>query len=156
MADVTTKNRYPRLKGFDYTAQRSYFVTFVVRDRRAIFIEPRAAQGVVRAAMLYRTRGWYWLYGYCVMPDHVHLVLRPQSKNRSLATIVGHLKRAASHYCRQGGFVFTWQDGFHDRIVREYETSAEMVEYVLLNPVRAGLVSDFAAYPYSGRVDSIR
>jgi putative transposase len=154
MRGMLGKNRYARLKGFDYTAQRSYFVTFVVRDRRAVFFDAGAAKAVIRAMMFYRARNWYWLYGYCVMPDHVHLVLRPQSNRRDLATIVGQIKRAASHYCRQEGFFFMWQDGFHDRIVREYETSAEMVEYVLLNPVRAGLVSDFAAYPYSGRPDS--
>jgi len=104
--------------------------------------------------MFYRARGWYWLYGYCVMPDHAHMVLRPQSQARSLAAIVGQIKRAASHHCRQQGLFFAWQDGFHDRIVREYETSAKMVEYILLNPVRAGIVSDSSEYPFSGRPDS--
>jgi putative transposase len=139
---VLGKNRYPRLKGFDYAASRSYLVTFVVRDRQTVCRNPRAAEAVVRAINFYRLRDWYWLYGHCVMPDHVHLVLKLRATGRPLATIVGHIKRSASHYCRQEG------------IVREYETSAKMVEYVLLNPVRAGLVEDFATYPYSGRLDS--
>jgi len=108
---------------------------------------------MIHAVMFYRRKDWYHLYAYCVMPDHVHLVLGLQKGSPGLSNVVGNIKRAARHFCKRVNRDVVWQDGFHDRILRENETSGEMVKYVLLNPVRAHLVSDFSEYPYSGRPD---
>jgi hypothetical protein len=43
-----------------------------------------------------------------------------------------------------------WQAGYYDRILRHDEDSLTVVRYILENPVRAGLVSRFSDYPYSG------
>ncbi len=73
---------------------------------------------------------------------------------RPLSRIVATLKASIAHRCRLAGVSLEWQHGYYDRIVREYERSDEFVKYVLLNPVRAGLVVRFEDYPYAGLVDA--
>jgi REP element-mobilizing transposase RayT len=45
----------------------------------------------------------------------------------------------------RGGRV--WQRGFHDHAVRKDESLEDIARYVVLNPVRAGLVGSVGAYP---------
>jgi hypothetical protein len=48
-----------------------------------------------------------------------------------------------------------WQESYFDHIVRDEESVARQVCYVLNNPVRAGLVNRWDEWPYSGTSVSI-
>jgi REP element-mobilizing transposase RayT len=144
----------PRLLGFDYRQTRSYFVTFCVMHRERIFRVSDAARAAADVILDYRRREWYHLYAYCVMPTHIHVLLGlPRVASRSLTLVVAQLKRGILHANRLRGIFFRWQFGYYDHIVRDYEKSNDFVKYILLNPVRAGLVRDFAEYEYAGRCD---
>jgi putative transposase len=87
---------------------------------------------------------------YCFMPDHLHALVEGESE-------VADLRRFVSLFKQQAGFRFSrehdgvlWQDGYHDRILRDDEQTLEVARYVLENPVRAGLVSSYEQYPFSG------
>jgi REP element-mobilizing transposase RayT len=84
------------------------------------------------------------------MPDHVHLVLSP-SEDCSIVTFVGQYKnlvlRSSWKHGVTGSF---WQPGFWDHFLRADEELMAAVEYVLANPVRAGLVDYWRRYGYSG------
>jgi REP element-mobilizing transposase RayT len=84
------------------------------------------------------------------MPDHVHLVLAPAAACDGV-TFVGQFKnlaqRAAWAHGVAGAF---WQRSFWDRLVRVGEPLEPLVEYVLSNPVRAGLVQTWSEYPDAG------
>jgi hypothetical protein len=43
-----------------------------------------------------------------------------------------------------------WQEGFHEHVLRNGENFAEIVAYLLNNPVRAGLCATPEMYPYLG------
>jgi putative transposase len=45
-----------------------------------------------------------------------------------------------------------WDVGFHDRAVRQDDDLVDMARYLVLNPVRAGLVRRVRDYPYWGAV----
>ncbi len=143
----------PRLRGLDYTARRPYFVTFVTRRREPLFSNAETAALARDVILRYRALEWYWLGCYCVMPDHVHLVLTPLEAKRTLSTVVAAIKNQISYRARCAGRGVRWQMGYHDRVVREHERTKAYLEYVIANPVRKGLVSDFRQYPYSGIVD---
>src|SRR3984957_590830 len=55
------------------------YVTTATRDRRPIFEISRVADLLIDTLLHYRTLGHYKLHAYVVMPDHLHLVLTPQS-----------------------------------------------------------------------------
>ncbi len=78
---------------------------------------------------------------YCLMPNHVHLVLIPSSP-ASLRNAVAttHRKYAASVNRRQGWSGHLWQARFHSIPLHE-DHYVSAVRYVELNPVRARLVA---------------
>ena len=41
-----------------------------------------------------------------------------------------------------------WQKGYYERVLRDEEASAEIIRYILANPVRSGLVAEPAEYPF--------
>jgi putative transposase len=56
-------------------------------------------------------------------------------------------QRTSYHAIRLGGGRL-WQDGYHDRIVRHDEDLAQYIDYIVQNPIRAGLVQHASDYPY--------
>ena len=43
-----------------------------------------------------------------------------------------------------------WQAGFYDRVLREHDDTRAVVRYIVMNPVRAGLVTEAGDYPWTG------
>lgn len=83
-----------------------------------------------------------------VMPDHLHLLLRPRSGyslSRIMKGIKGTLGRKLNKLRGTNGSV--WQDESFDRMVRDQAELEEKLNYVFLNPVKAGLTDDPDAYP---------
>ncbi len=96
------------------------------------------------------------MYAYCVMPDHVHLVVSP-SPSCDIVQFVGAFKnlaqRAAWRLGVRGAF---WQRSFWDHFVRSDEDLNAVIAYVLNNPVRAGLADTPEAYRFAGRPGAVQ
>lgn len=89
------------------------------------------------------------IWAYCLMPNHVHLVLVPGGSD-GLATMMGRLN---SHYAqfinaREEWPGHLWQ-GRYDSTVMDEDYLIRAVRYVERNPVRAGLVKQAQYYPWS-------
>ena len=87
------------------------------------------------------------------MPDHAHLVLTPlidetQRRFMPLFEIMKAIKGTSAHRInRQLGHNGTvWQEESFDRVLRSSEDVEAKVLYILENPVRRGLVSDWRQY----------
>jgi putative transposase len=89
------------------------------------------------------------IWGYCLMPNHVHLIAVPAT-DQSLRRAIGEAHR---RYTRRINFRekwrgYLWQGRFASFVMDEpYLVAA--TRYVELNPVRAGLVADAAEWPWS-------
>lgn len=142
-----------RLQSFDYARERTFLVTFTTRHRQPIFSDAVVGSIAKDVILSYRDRGWYWLLAYCVMPDHVHLLLRLRDKGRTLSRLVATLKCQIVYRARHIGCNVQFQWGFHDWILRAEERPDEFAKYVIANPVRAKLVREAREYPFSGIVD---
>jgi len=83
------------------------------------------------------------------MPNHVHVILKPHEK---LPEIVRWLKTAtaarANRLAGRTGQPF-WQREYFDRWIRNGKELASVIEYVEVNPVKAGLVSCAEDWPWS-------
>ena len=82
----------------------------------------------------------YEVLAWCVMPTHVHVVMQ-MIGDQQLAAIVHAwksytAKRANAILNRSGTF---WAREYFDRIVRSPEDLSRTIEYVIRNPVKAGL-----------------
>jgi putative transposase len=128
-------NRYQQSK-------QSHFVTFSCYQRL-----PRLQDGLlcdIFVESLERTRRSYRfrVYGYVVMPEHVHLLVS-EPVAEALAKAIQALKisvsRRAMHY-RKGCDDTFWQKRYYDHNVRTYESFVEKLRYIHRNPVKRGIV----------------
>jgi putative transposase len=121
------------------TAARSPFFTDVAFGHECV--------SLLRAA---REAGRFCLYAYCLMPDHVHLLvgIGPGS---DLTAEIGRWKSLCTLARRRRGLADAmWQRSFYDHALRKEEDVRVAARYILENPVRAGLVSRIEEYPLSG------
>jgi putative transposase len=81
------------------------------------------------------------VWAYCLMPNHVHLIVVPTHDN-SLVTFFSEAHRRYTRRVnlRQGWRGHLWQERFHSSVMDEQHLLAA-VRYAELNPVRAGLCS---------------
>jgi putative transposase len=87
-------------------------------------------------------------FAFCLMPDHLHLLVAPHNGN--LVDLINRWKRFTGGRIQKerlkGPF---WQRGFYDHALRNEEDIQTVAEYIVHNPVRAGLVDDWREYRYS-------
>ena len=84
------------------------------------------------------------------MPDPVHLILGA-SPTCDIVTFVGPFKNLAQREAwRLGVKGAFWQTRFWEHFLRGDERLEHVVEYVLNNPVRSGLVEQWGDYRVSG------
>ena len=147
------QRRSPRLKGWDYGAPSTYFITVVTDGRRRLFgsingggVMIRSALGTIaeaewwRTAMLTRTAE---CLGFVLMPNHVHAIVYLNSAETmagraspapttTLSILVGGYKSAVS---RRAGRAI-WQRSFYDRIIRSEHELEALWDYIESNPAR--------------------
>ncbi len=75
-----------------YVERAEYFVTSVTHDRYPYFSIPIFADLFVLDLSFGRTINWYQLFGYAVLPEHVHLLFQPLGK-ANYSDVMGSLKR---------------------------------------------------------------
>lgn len=79
------------------------------------------------------------VWSYCLMPNHVHLVMIPNEED-SLRSVLGEVHRRYTRYVnfREGWRGHLWQERFHSFVMDEAYLLAT-VRYVERNPVTAKL-----------------
>ena len=114
---------------------------------------PVIAQAVI-ASIRYGAPGDYLLHSWVVMPNHVHLLLTPKiDPSVVLRRLKGASARKANRLLGLTGQPF-WQDESYDHLVRSQEEFERIENYILQNPVRAGLAQSEEEYPWSSAFDS--
>lgn len=134
----------------DNLSDRTFFVTSVTWERRAIFSSGRAAPLFLTTLFGYRDRGLFELYEFVLMPDHVHILLAPKP-TLALEKAMQFIKGGYSHRFRKetGSRMEIWQRSFTNHRIQNWTDFEEHRRYIHLNPVRAGLAGLAAEYPYS-------
>ncbi|MFC0016767.1 REP-associated tyrosine transposase [Roseibacillus persicicus] len=92
----------------------------------------------------------YRLIAWCIMPNHAHVLIK-QGEECKLGDIVRRWKGSSSRKInlalkREGSL---WGKDYFDRVIRDDEHFWNAVSYIHRNPVRAGLVTEAADWPYS-------
>jgi REP element-mobilizing transposase RayT len=87
---------------------------------------------------------------FCVMPDHVHFLLEGLTESADLRAAMHAWKLRTGFTWKQRSHHRLWQEGYYEHVVREEESVAGIVRYILDNPFRAGLVAEGYIYRFSG------
>lgn len=121
-----------------------YYVTF--RSITTPFTN--AERKIILNHLLSGNPQFYTLFAAVLMPDHAHLLLKPQP-GFSLSRIMKGIKGVSANLInqhRQTTGQHVWQDESWDRIIRDAEEFQEKFEYMANNPIRAGLVKLLEEY----------
>ena len=124
-------------------AGSTYFVTFRLRAGRLTHQEvDLVKQHIVRGDARY-----YQLLAVQVMPDHVHLVLRP-CQEFALSRVMKGIKGATARRLnvRRGTQGSLWQDEYFDRLLRDEAELHQKLNYMFMNSVKAGLTKNPWSY----------
>ena len=91
---------------------------------------------------------FYELFALVVMPEHVHLILKPNA-DRKLSEVMKGIKGVSARLVNKERGVTgkLWLDESYDRIIRDEEEYIEKLNYILQNPIKAGL-SESGKYKY--------
>jgi REP element-mobilizing transposase RayT len=146
-----------RLAAFDYASRDlAYFVTIRAREGTSPFTDDRLAQEVLASLNWLRAHRGVKLYAHCLMPDHLHLLLRLGDGYANLGVMVGAMKSFTTKRSWELGYRGQlWQPRFYDHVVREGDDAEAIAVYIVNNPVRKGLVEEARDYPYSGYLDPL-
>jgi len=90
------------------------------------------------------------LHAYCLMGNHVHLLVAPEARDgiRGFMHRIG--QRYAYYFNRKHSRTGTlWEGRFRSCVVQSRHYVLECHRYIELNPVRAGMVGDPLAYRWS-------
>jgi putative transposase len=129
-----------------------FFITFCTYQRWTL---PERARRIVLDACLRGDSILFDLLAVVVMPDHTHLALVPRCQSDrtvSIAEIMQAIKGTSAHkinreFGRRGP---VWQQESFDRALRQEQQVDQKIDYMLGNPVRAGLVRNPMDYPCFG------
>ncbi|TDB27278.1 transposase [Stenotrophomonas sp. ATCM1_4] len=122
-------------------------ITFTTRDRIALFGQHALAAHVARA--IHDPGNWPHarLMAWVLMPDHWHGLIAPNGLE-PIGRTIARLKANTTRHLPATVERPVWARAFHDRALRREEDLRTVARYLLMNPVRAGLVSSPRFYPY--------
>ncbi len=138
--------RRPRL----FAAGVLYHVIVHGNQRQKTFTAESDYHAYIERLARYRKKYDYVLHAYCLMPNHVHLLV--ESSEQPLAKFMQGLQQSYSQYFnrkhRKTGHVF---EGRYKAILcQKDQYLLQLIRYIHLNPVRACMVRSPERYRYSG------
>ena len=150
-------------------AGHGHEITFSCFDRLPLLSKDRTRQWLAESVNAACESHAFNLWAYVFMPEHVHLVVCPNTPDHDIADFRKAIKapvgRKAIGYLREHHpewlprlqrtrgrrleTAFWLPGGGYDRNIVEPRTAARMIEYVHQNPVRRGLVRHAADWHWS-------
>ena len=150
MVSPKKKGKLPRLPAECYRGNAYVFWTYTTEGRKKIplcvHLHLKFREIMLHACLRYQLA----VPVYCIMPDHIHFFWIGLNKGSDQLKASPFLRK----YFAPSVLPARWQRQAHDHVVREHERTsgcyADTVNYILMNPIRAGLVQRWKDYPYLG------
>lgn len=109
--------------------------------------------GIIKKAIEKYDNIYYELLYYCIMHNHVHLVIdtgfkkEPEPLHKIMKQIKGSTSRAINLLMNQSGPF--WQKDSYDHLIRNEKELGNIGDYIIENPVKAGKVPQWQDWPYT-------
>jgi putative transposase len=118
-------------------------------NRQNVFHKDADFMAFLKALADLKERKPFELYGYCLLNNHFHLLIKPLEEPISRimqSLLVSHTQRYHKHH-RSGGHV--WQGRFKSPVIQNDEHLLTVLRYIEANPVRANIVARADDYRWS-------
>ena len=144
-----------KLRKYDIP-NHGHFITTNTFERRKIFVNEKACPVIIDDLKFYRKKFDFKLFGYVIMPDHIHCVILP-NENTKIPDIIRDIKKHTakvlselinnneieSKGIRKKAKVYKiWQDGFYDFNIYSQKKLIEKLNYIHTDPVRSKIVEN--------------
>lgn len=116
----------------------TYAITTITWQRRALFQTTENAQLLLNTLVHYRTESRYQLHAFAIMPEHLHVLLTPNTGN-TIERCVQCIKGGFSHSIRKQHPGTIWQPSFFSHRIRDKEDFLYQRDYIAQNPIRRRL-----------------
>ena len=135
----------------------AYFITLFTHERSQIFNDVRRGYWLTHYLYDFQESALFELHGWCIMPDHVHLLFTPYTyKGRSSKdvahSIVQRFRAVSgsflSRHTQQAHAQF-WDDHFDRRCISEEAFFWTFLTGIFYDPVHHGFVDDPVDYAFS-------
>jgi len=133
-----------------YEENAAYFLTTVTNERIELFKDPKNCKILLVTIEYFKLLLDYRLYGFCIMPEHLHLIIHPFGKydfSYIMKMLKGSFARKLNKIIGREGKI--WQKGFYEECILDSCELLKKLEYIHNNPVKTNLVSSPEEYPYS-------
>jgi len=120
-----------------------FFITICCQQRGTNQLcLPDASDILFSSARFYHQQRKWFPSLILLMPDHLHMLVGFAREHR-MEDVISAWKRYTSRQAK-----IQWQHRFFEHRLRSAQNMRDKAEYILQNPVRAGLVKDAAAWPH--------
>jgi putative transposase len=125
-------------------AKETYFITVCCERRRENQLARISVADPLFETIAYRNdTGICYAHLVVLMPDHIHMLVSFGETKRRIRTTVSKWKEWTAKQ-----LALRWQRDFFEHRLRREESAREKADYMLHNPVRAGLVSEPEDWPF--------
>ena len=128
----------------------AYFITTKTYNNLPIFNDEKNCKIILVTLEFFKLVLDYKIFAYCLMPDHLHIILRTMDRynfSYIMKMIKGNFARKYNKMNSKTGKV--WQKAFYDEGIRNMNMLLQKIEYIHNNPVRAKIVTSPELYPFS-------
>ena len=127
-----------------------YHVIVRGNQRRKTFLNETDYNAYLERLGRYRTKYGHTIHAYCLMPNHVHLLV--ESSNQPLAKFMQGLQQSYSQYfnLRHHKIGHVFQGRYKAIVCQKDQYLLQLIRYIHLNPVRAGMVKEPEQFSFSG------
>jgi putative transposase len=137
-----------------YIPNSIYFITAVTNNRLPVFKEDKNIKILFNTLNSVRDIKPFDLTAYCLLHEHLHLLLRIDEESKYNITDIMHsLKRNFTinykNYYKITHGINLWQKRFWDHIIRDEGGLKKHLDYIHYNPVKHGLTLKPEEYKYS-------
>jgi REP element-mobilizing transposase RayT len=133
-----------------YRGEIAISFTLCIKDRVSAFTRAKVVHPLIDILASSAGRESCLVPGFCYMPEHQHLILLGTEPHSNIWKALCEYKQKSGFWLSRNSPGSRWQKDFHDHIMRERDDLAGHVRYILENPVRKELVSNWQDYPFSG------
>ncbi len=124
-----------------------YFVTTNATYRARIFDSADTAK-ILGAIITSACKEFQFiLYGYCILPDHMHLLVE-KSGMATLSILMKHIKGRFWQVYNKGSGLRLWQPRFNFRIIESVDRFNNTVEYIQYNYIKVSLSDQYGKAPF--------
>ncbi len=118
-------------------------------NRQVIFNEDEDCHRFLQALKHYKETSGYQIYAYCLMNNHIHLLMKVEYEPLAqiMRRICGKFVYWYNNKYDRDGYLF--QDRFKSEPVEDEPYLLTVIRYIHQNPLKAGLVEKIERYPWS-------